>query len=221
MKKYNQKKCKAPIFAGIRVTSYCNMKCPHCFAQEQKMTMLLDNFKKAVDILVENELYKITITGGEPFLNVDLLKMIEYVKSKELVVSLHTNGSLISDESVKVLKEVLDEIETDDNIIESIRCSLAGLVAEELILKKHGIGCSNDLKKANEKAFFLLNQNCYKNLDYYCSEITQYNRQEISEYVSKIFDKRVAKFINKNYRIVKKQLKKFLSLNNIIDSFFS
>ena len=111
MKKYNQKKCKAPIFAGVRVTSYCNMKCPHCFAQEQKMTMSLDKFKKVVDILVENELYKITITGGEPFLNVDLLKMIEYVKSQELVVSLHTNGSLISDESVKVLKEILDEHE--------------------------------------------------------------------------------------------------------------
>ena len=77
-------------------------------------------------------------------------------------------------------------------------------------IKKHGIGCSNDLKKANEKTFFLLNQNCYKKLDYYCSEITQYNRQEISEYVSKIFDKRVAKFINKNYRIVKKQLKKYI-----------
>lgn len=109
----------------------------------------------------------------------------------------------------KTIFRNLDEIETDDNIIESIRCSLAGLVAEELILKKHGIGCSNDLKKANEQIFFLLNQNGYKNLDYYCSEITQYNRQEISEYVSKIFDKRVAKFINKNYRIVKKQLKKY------------
>ena len=110
----------------------------------------------------------------------------------------------------KTIFRNLDEIETDDNIIESIRCSLAGLVAEELILKKHGIGCSNDLKKANEKAFFLLNQNSYKNLDYYCSEITQYNRQEISEYASKIFDKRVAKFINKNYKIVKKQLKKYI-----------
>ena len=110
----------------------------------------------------------------------------------------------------KTIFRNLDEIETDDNLIESIRCSLAGLVAKELILKKHGIGCSNDLKKANEQIFFLLNQNGYKNLDYYCSEITQYNRQEISEYVSKIFDKRVAKFINKNYRIVKKQLKKYI-----------
>ena len=110
----------------------------------------------------------------------------------------------------KTIFRNLDEIETDDNLIESIRCSLAGLVAEELILKKHGIGCSNDLKKANEKIFFLLNQNCYKKIDCYCSEITQYNRQEISEYASKIFDKRVAKFINKNYKIVKKQLKKYI-----------
>lgn len=107
-----------------------------------------------------------------------------------------------------VYKE-LGDIRTDETILETLRCSLAGLAAEEIILKKHGIGCYEDLKKAHELAFNLLVENSYEKVDYIASPRHFYRRDDISSYQSKIYDVRVARFIRKNFRYVKHRLKKY------------
>ena len=106
-----------------------------------------------------------------------------------------------------VYKDLID-IDTDEKLLDTIRCSLAGLVAEELILKKHGVGCYGDLSKAKKSTFNLINENCYKKVDHIATSYTFFNRENISFYESKIFDVRVARFIHKNYRYVKRCLKK-------------
>lgn len=107
-----------------------------------------------------------------------------------------------------VYKE-LDDIRTDETILDTLRCSLAGLAAEEIILKKHGIGCYKDLKKAHELAFNLLIENAYEKVDYIGSSRHFYRRDDISFYQSKIYDIRVARFIKKNFFYVKHRLKKY------------
>ena len=107
-----------------------------------------------------------------------------------------------------VYKE-LGDIRTDETILETLRCSLAGLAAEEIILKKHGIVCYEDLKKVHELAFNLLVENSYEKVDYIASPRHFYRRDDISSYQSKIYDVRVARFIRKNFRYVKHRLKRY------------
>ena len=106
-----------------------------------------------------------------------------------------------------VYKELID-LETDEKMLDTLRCCLAGIVAEELILKKHGIGCSLDLEKAKDIAFNLINISCYQKVDYIATTHNMFHRDNISSYESKVFDVRVAKFIHQNYRYVKRCLKK-------------
>ena len=109
MKENDLKKCSSPVFAGIRVTSVCNMNCPHCFANSEPLIMTFVQYKKIIDKLIDGQIYKITLTGGEPFLNPELFKIIKYTKEKGLVVSLHTNGTLVNNEHIILLKSLLDE----------------------------------------------------------------------------------------------------------------
>lgn len=109
MERAELKRCKSPVFAGIRVTSVCNMKCPHCFAKAENMVMSLEQFKYISTILLENEIYKLTLTGGEPFTNPELMHMIKFSKSRGFKISLHTNGSLLNKEKILLLAGILEK----------------------------------------------------------------------------------------------------------------
>ena len=82
------------------------------------------------------------------------------------------------------------------------------MVAEELILKKHDVGCCEDLEQVCKLTFILINECCYEKVDHIAFRINFYDRDDISSYKSKIFDARTAKFIQKNYRYVKKCLRR-------------
>lgn len=86
--------------ASVLFTGGCNMRCPYCHNPE---LVLINDFSNPVidDVGVLKFIDKrkgilegICITGGEPFLYGDeLLKFIDQVKAKGLVVKVDTNGS--------------------------------------------------------------------------------------------------------------------------------
>ena len=94
--------------------------------------------------------------------------------------------------------------------------SLAGIVAEELLLKCHDVGCSNDLSKAHKISFKLMNISCIDGIDSFCIDETFYDRRNISSYTSKQLDKNTISFMKSNYKIVKKQLKKYKKQISIV-----
>ena len=102
----------------------------------------------------------------------------------------------------------INDMQTAECLIDKIRCGLAGLIAEELILKKHDVGCCEDLEQVCKLTFILINECCYEKVDHIAFRINFYDRDDISSYKSKIFDVRTAKFIQKNYRYVKKCLRR-------------
>ncbi len=106
-----------------------------------------------------------------------------------------------------IIRNINDYINRDC-LIERLQGDLAGIAAEEIIFKKHDIGCDSDLKKAKRIAYNLIIENCINQVDYCCNRYDCDMRNCISSYTSKIIDVRVAKFINKNLRYVKRKLKK-------------
>lgn len=94
-----------PMNCMIELTYSCNFSCKHCYVQEQKYskTMEFDTVKQIVDQLKDIGVLNITLTGGEPTLHKDLIKIISYIRDKNMTTTLFTNGSFLSDDLLKVI----------------------------------------------------------------------------------------------------------------------
>ena len=98
-----------PIYMTLGITSGCNYRCKHCgnnslIPKETDLTS--DEIYKLLDEMIVMKLLKINFTGGEPTSNPKLLDYIRYVKGKIPRITITTNGSLITDEMARKLKEV-------------------------------------------------------------------------------------------------------------------
>lgn len=94
----------------LNLTFNCNLTCEYCFIHEKGHgeRMSLTTAKNAIDLLLERAAYpavNITLIGGEPLLEFDLIKQIvpyalEAAAKRNLVVtwSVTTNGTLINEE---------------------------------------------------------------------------------------------------------------------------
>lgn len=100
----------------------CNFKCKHCaiekFKQKKGRTMKVADVKKIADQAHKMGLASICISGGEPLIFPDLKKVIDAIGPKRFVISIDTNGWLLSEEKIKWLV---------DNGVDRIHLSLDGL----------------------------------------------------------------------------------------------
>lgn len=95
--------------AAIVFTQGCNFRCPYCHNPELvKKELFNQNIsEKEIFDFLENKKGKldaVSITGGEPTLQIDLYDFIKKIKSMGFAVKLDTNGS-----NFEVLKKLIDE----------------------------------------------------------------------------------------------------------------
>lgn len=105
----------------FRPTNACNLRCTYCYDKDnhqlsekaisKKVTETFqkeeENIIKALDILYQDEKYpQIILHGGEPLLieTKVLDKFCENLKNKGIDISIQTNGTLITDEVIELLK---------------------------------------------------------------------------------------------------------------------
>ncbi|HEX9060034.1 MAG TPA: radical SAM protein [Clostridia bacterium] len=87
----------------IEVTTKCNLHCPMCYADAGQGSFLpLDNIEKMMDFFQDSEGGQaeiLQISGGEPTLHPDIIKIISLAKEKKFkYVMLNTNGIRISED---------------------------------------------------------------------------------------------------------------------------
>jgi len=97
----------------LSLSSNCNLKCKYCYAAERKESndqyLSLDDYKRIVDDLGKLSSHiTYTITGGEPLLNPLWKDVARYIKSKKNTLFLLTNGTLINDLNIQLIKELFD-----------------------------------------------------------------------------------------------------------------
>ena len=91
-----------PILLEVNLSGACNFKCPGCYAEDLKNATMLTK-EQAIGFVDKYKPMHVNITGGEPLLHPKLYEIISGI-SKNVVVSMVTNGSLLTEEKVQKLK---------------------------------------------------------------------------------------------------------------------
>ncbi|MCX6998148.1 MAG: PqqD family peptide modification chaperone [Kiritimatiellaeota bacterium] len=117
---------KIPRVFGLQmeVTARCNERCQHCYLPhdrnmaEMETSLALD----ILDQLVPMGTVSVTISGGECLLHKDIDQILRRARKNDLMISVLSNITLLTDEHVALLKEV--------NIAQ-LQVSLYSMKAEE------------------------------------------------------------------------------------------
>ena len=90
----------------IQVTERCNMQCKHCFlsATSEGCDLLYSDFRnKIIQQLINSNVKKVTLTGGEPLLHPFIIDIIRALYSANIETCLCTNGLLITENLLREL----------------------------------------------------------------------------------------------------------------------
>ncbi|TAN42077.1 MAG: radical SAM protein [Nitrospirae bacterium] len=114
-----------PLMLSVNVTSRCNIKCDFChvhsdnigdFEYKHRVTpdLSYDLFEEFVDKF--SDAVSISLIGsGEPLLNKDFFRMVEYSKKNKMLVSTSTNGINSSQHIKEILTSGIDVFEVSIN----------------------------------------------------------------------------------------------------------
>ena len=93
----------------ILVANGCNYRCRFCHNEGQSkyspsQYMSYDNFKTLIDFVKDQDISELCFSGGEPFLNKDIVRMIRYADENTASdIGCATNLSLITDTQIQEL----------------------------------------------------------------------------------------------------------------------
>lgn len=103
---------RIPIDGSFELTFRCNLRCAHCYCNlpandkdAADKELATDEVFNILDQIAEAGCLWLLITGGEPLLRKDLLEIYAYAKKKGFIITLFTNGTLMTSE----LADYLDE----------------------------------------------------------------------------------------------------------------
>ena len=92
----------------LELTRACNLKCIHCLNNsgiKQKDELTKDELLKLIKKLSSLGVQEIRFTGGEPLLFNGIYDLIKFATEEGICTSLGTNGTLVTKEVAKKLKE--------------------------------------------------------------------------------------------------------------------
>jgi radical SAM protein with 4Fe4S-binding SPASM domain len=102
---------RIPLSGSIDLTRRCNLSCIHCYAggsSKGTMQKEMDTGKilSVIDEICEAGCLYLLITGGEPLLRKDFPEIYRYAKGKGLIITVFTNGTLITDKIIDLFKDL-------------------------------------------------------------------------------------------------------------------
>ncbi len=103
---------RIPLMGSIEVTYRCNLRCVHCYLGEYRSgqpgqkELSLSEIRLLLDQVADLGTLEILLTGGEPFVRPDFLDIYAHSKQKGLLVTIFTNGTLITPEIAAALGDL-------------------------------------------------------------------------------------------------------------------
>lgn len=113
----------------VYLTSGCNLACRHCWLTPSFHPdggtgghLPVELFERALDEAIPLGLQSVKLTGGEPFLHPEILRLVDLLKDRKLGLTIETNGTLVTDEAARALR--------DRSTLSDISVSIDGSCAE-------------------------------------------------------------------------------------------
>jgi MoaA/NifB/PqqE/SkfB family radical SAM enzyme len=98
-----------PTHCTIVLTRRCNLSCVHCnvsaYSLEGPELVPLEKWKNVLDNLEQLHIFKVVLSGGEPFYYRDFDKLLRYFARKRFMKSILTNGTSITEQQLNLIKE--------------------------------------------------------------------------------------------------------------------
>ncbi len=102
-------KLVAPFLVVWNITKKCNLRCIHCYAnatpQGAPDELSTEEKKQLIDQMDEAGVVAIAFSGGEPLMAPDIFEIFKYTSEKGIYVNVATNGTLITPEVARKMKE--------------------------------------------------------------------------------------------------------------------
>ena len=166
----NRRPLSAPVMINLELTTACNLKCRHCynFWREDDPKSYLEKLQrpqidKLMEQIIDAKVFHIALTGGEPFVNFDILEYtLTRCRDANISNSVNSNLMLTSPERTKRLVDAgVDHIltsmvsaddETNDymmnhkralqRVIQGIKTTIAGgiRVSVNMVVSENNCG---------------------------------------------------------------------------------
>ncbi len=101
-----RKKRPYPLSGQIELTYRCNLNCLHCYCngcggKEGELNIL--EWKRILDEIQKEGCVYLILGGGEPLIREDFLELYMYAKKKGFIVTIFTNGQILSSKILNFL----------------------------------------------------------------------------------------------------------------------
>lgn len=102
---------EVPVAAVVGLTYRCQCECVHCSVsasphRDTKGELSADELKQLLTSLRELGVVKVTFFGGEPLVHPAIFELLAHGREQGLRVSIDTNGILLTEDTVRRLKEL-------------------------------------------------------------------------------------------------------------------
>lgn len=103
--------CDNELFYSLHIdlTNKCNEKCIHCYhpfdQYDYSKELLFEEIKELIDSAYELGVFSVILSGGEALLRKDFFDIVKYISDKGILITLFTNGMLLTEQNVKRLTE--------------------------------------------------------------------------------------------------------------------
>ena len=151
------------------INSGCNFRCKFClnnwkYDSRPVSNLSFENKLRILDKIQEFGIENLTISGGEPLLDRDLDKLIDYGYKLGIKILLLTNGSLISESFLDNVKGKLEWVQVSLEGNEEVHNFLTETKSFNKVIKNIKLIKSKDFKLMTNFTITKLN---YKNLEEY------------------------------------------------------
>ncbi len=103
---------RTPVSGSLELTLRCNLNCAHCYVrlplddkQALEEELSCSEICAVLDDAAREGCLWLLITGGEPLVRPDFVEIYTYAKKKGFLITLFTNGTLLTEKLADFLKE--------------------------------------------------------------------------------------------------------------------
>lgn len=99
---------RRPYAVLLELTSRCNFNCVHCYLQDHHAEEFLsrDDVIKILDLLYDEGILFLTLTGGEVLTRRDFAEIYTYAKRRGFLVEIFTNGYALTEEVIALFQQL-------------------------------------------------------------------------------------------------------------------